>query len=226
MMHKSYLNESLFAEDHPEHMLENPASIRVLIADDHAVVRTGLQLIFDATPDIELVGELAATHELLTQLKEDICDLLILDVGIPGRDTLDVLKDLRIRFPHLPVIMFSMYPEARYATRYLNAGASAYLNKERPPQMLIEAIRTAAKGHRYFPPGQAPHETAPYDSELSDREFQVLRLLAEGIKKDEIANQLGISKNTISNHRNSILKKLNLSNNADLTRYAMQRGLI
>jgi two-component system, NarL family, invasion response regulator UvrY len=209
--------------------------IRILIADDHAVVRTGLQLIFDATPDLELAGELSSTHDLMEQLGHSHYDLLILDLALPGRDTLDVLKDLRIRYPELPVIIFSMYPEEQYARRYLRAGASAFLNKERPAEVLINAVRAAVRGHTYMPPGQVHSQghSAPAESQelspsllLSDREFQVLRLLAEGRKKDEIAQKLSISKNTVSNHRNNILKKLHLSNNTDLTRYAIRHGLV
>ena len=201
--------------------------IRVFIADDHAVIRTGLQLMFDATPDIELVGEMSTTYGLLEAVRQGGFDLLILDVALPGHDPLDLLKDLKRVAPALPVIVFSMYAEERYAQRFLASGAAAYLNKERPAEQLIEAIRAAIRGEHFLPPGQrSPGIAAAAVESLTDREFQILRLLAEGTPKDQIAEKLSISKHTISNHRNRILKKLQLANNAELTRYALQQGVI
>lgn len=209
--------------------------INVIIADDHAVVRTGLQLLFDTTSDITMKSQAETGNELLEQIKKDSYDVVILDILMPGKDAIDVLKEIKQTQPNTPVIIFSMNPESKYAIRMFKNGASAYINKEFKPQKLIEVIRTVATGKKYYTPSQSEliannylsdNETKLPHENLSDREFQVMVLLAYGMRKTEIANKLGVSKNTISNHRNNILKKMNLESNSEITRYSIKHGLI
>ena len=209
---------------------------RIIIADDHAVVRTGLQLILDETSDLSIVEEAANGQELLDKLSIDEYDLVILDISMPGKDTLDVLKEIKARWALIPVVIFSMNPDDIHAIRMIRNGASAYINKETNPEKIIEVLRTVANGKKYFFPHQAeilaemitsPGKSNPSIHDLlTDREFQIFFMLASGLKKSEIAEKLAISKHTISNHRNNILKKMNLSMNSELTRYAIQHGII
>lgn len=208
--------------------------IRIAIADDHAVVRTGLQLIFDETPDLIIAAECKNGNELIKRIKTETYDVVILDIGMPGRDAMDVLKDLKSLKPEQPVIIFTMNPEESYALRFFRNGASAFINKESEPAILIEAIRTVRAGKKYFTPSQlnmlselmSENQQKTSVNQLTDREFQVMSLIAAGESSSSIAFKLNVSKNTISNHRNSILKKLGLKNNADLTRFALQQRLI
>lgn len=211
-------------------------STRIIIADDHAVVRTGLQLILDETDDLSICDEACNGQELLTKLENGKFDLVILDISMPGKDALDVLKEIKSRWGNLPVVIFTMNADEIYAVRMLQNGASAFINKETNPGQIINILRTVANGKRYFSPLQMemmvemvterekkpalPHEM------LTDREFQIMFLLASGTKKTEIAEKLLLSKHTIGNHRNNILKKLNLATNSELTRYAIHHGLI
>jgi len=211
-------------------------SKRIIIADDHAVVRTGLQLILDETDDLAITDEARNGEELLDKLRLNGYDLVILDISMPGKDGLDVLKEIKDTWPLLPVVIFSMNPDEIFAVRMISNGASAYVNKETKPRQIIEVLRTVANGHKYIFPRQAEiladrvFETDKKGSLihdlLTDREFQVFCMLASGLRKSEIALKLSISKNTISNHRNNILKKMNMSVNSELTRYAMQTGII
>ena len=210
--------------------------IRVIIADDHAVVRTGIKLIFDSTAALTIVDEVDKGNDLLNKIKKNDYDVVILDLCMPGKDGFETLKLIKEEKPGLPVVIFSMNPEDQYAIRMIKAGASAYVNKESPAEELMKAIRTVAQNKKYYTPAQSelmmdyinnensgkldPHER------LSDREFQVMRLLASGIKKKKIAEDLSVSINTISNHRNNILKKMDLTSNSEITRYAIQHGLI
>jgi DNA-binding NarL/FixJ family response regulator len=210
---------------------------RIIIADDHAVVRTGLQLIFDATLDLQLVDEASNGMELLGKLKTHDYDVVILDLSMPGKDGIDILKDIKKKYPDLPVVVFSMKPENSYAIRLLKNGASAFLNKETNPDEIVKAIRTVVSGKHYYTPQQAnsfmnviqndiSNEQLKPHERLSDREFQVMCMLASGNKKQIIANKLFISPNTINNHRNNILKKMDMKSNSDIARYAVQNKLI
>jgi DNA-binding NarL/FixJ family response regulator len=209
---------------------------QIIVADDHAVVRTGLQLILDETHDMRIVDEARNGDELLEKLHKSVYDLVVLDIAMPGKDTTDVLKEITMNWPQLPVVIFSMNADDAFALRMIANGASAYINKESQPNELIKALRTVFKGQRYLNPRQAelmlnhftkPSKTnKPPHEELSDREFQVFCLLAMGLPKNEIALKLNISKNTISNHRNNILKKMGFNGNSELTRYALQHGFI
>jgi two-component system, NarL family, invasion response regulator UvrY len=209
---------------------------KIIIADDHAVVRTGLQLILDETGDMAIAAEAINSSELLAKLKKETFDLIILDISMPGKDAIDTLKEIKDQYPQLPVVIFTMNPDEIYAIRMIRNGASAYINKETDPKQIIGILRTVLGGRKYFSPrqtellaelvaGPKKQNTAPHE-QLSDREFQIMFMLASGLRKSEIAEKLAISKNTIGNHRNSILKKLNMSTNAELARYAIQHGII
>ncbi len=212
------------------------AMIRIALADDHAVVRTGLQLIFDETADLEVVAECRNGNELVKIIREKDFDVVILDVSMPGRDAIDVLKDVRRIRSDIPVIIFTMNAEESYALRFFRNGASAFINKESEPGILIEAIRTVHAGKKYFTRSQMEmmsdwmsekqtNQTLLHEY-LTDREFQVLCLIANGESSSTMARKLNVSKNTVSNHRNNILKKLKLKNNSELTRYALTHGII
>ena len=208
----------------------------IIVADDHAVVRVGLQLILDETTDLAIMDEAENGQELLDKLRVRKYDLVILDISMPGTDAMEVLKEIRTCYPEMPVVIFSMNPGDVYAIRMLTGGASAYINKETNPDKIIEVLRTVLSGKKYYFPEHAEmmaeiihhperrnvllHET------LTDREFQIFALLASGVRKSEIALKLGISKSTVNNHRSSILKKMNMSINPELTKYAIQHRII
>ena len=210
---------------------------RIIIADDHAVVRTGLQMILDETGDLCIEEEARNGDELLEKLALGAYDLVILDVSMPGKDAMDVLVEIKTRWAELPVVIFSMNPDVIYAIRMLTNGASAYINKETKPRQIIEILRTVLGGRKYFSPqqaeimadmvteGAAKPRMVPHAA-LTDREFQVFSMLAMGLRKSEIATKLAISINTLSNHRNNIMKKMSISSNMELARYAIQQGII
>jgi len=209
---------------------------KIIIADDHAVVRTGLQLILDETDDMSIVDEARNGQELLDKLSVKIFDMVILDISMPGKDALDILKEIKMQSPLLPVVIFSMNSDELYAVRMLKNGASAYINKETKPSQIIDILRTVIDRKKYISPKQAEmlaeyisiseKDTSNIHDLLTDREFQIFCLLANGIGKTEIAEKLDISINTLSNHRNNIMRKMKLTTNSDLTRYAIQRGII
>ena len=208
--------------------------IRVLIADDHAVVRQGLKQILGRAPGMMAAGEATNGQEALAMIRAENWDVVVLDISMPDRSGLDVLKEIKAERPHLPVLMLSMYAEEQYAMRVLKAGASGYLSKESTADELVKAIAKVVAGGRYVSPSLAeklafemggdssklPHET------LSDREFQVLRLIAAGKSVKDIAAELSLSAKTISTYRARLLEKLNLGNNAELMHYAAQNHLI
>src|ERR1700761_7388223 len=210
---------------------------KIIIADDHAVVRTGLQVILDETHDLSIKAEARSGDELLEQLEAEDYDLVILDINMPGRDALDVLIEIKAERPSLPVVIFSMNPDEVYAIRMLTNGASAYINKETNPKQIIEILRTVLTGRKYYFPlhaeimagmvSEGPEKATllPHNT-LTDREFQVFSLLAMGVRKSQIAEKLSISKNTLSNHRNNIMRKMSITSNSELTRYAIQHGII
>ncbi len=209
---------------------------KIIIADDHAVVRTGLQLILDDTNDLSINGEARNSYELLEKLHNNSYDMVILDISMPGKDALDVLKEIKTLWPNLPVVIFSMNSNEVYAVRMLSNGASAYINKETKPAQIIQILRIVINGKRFISHRQAEilaeYISAPEKSiiaaheALTDREFQIFCLLASGVRKAEISEKLEISINTLSNHRNNILKKMKMSANSELTRYAIQAGII
>jgi DNA-binding NarL/FixJ family response regulator len=208
--------------------------IRVLIADDHAVVRQGLKQILGDTPEMVVAGEATTGQEVLDRVRAEAWDVVILDISMPDRSGLDILKQLRSERPKLPVLVLSMHSEDQYAMRVLKAGASGYLTKDSAPDELVKAIRKVVSGGRYvssllaeklaFEIGtdssRLPHET------LSDREFQVLRGIAAGKSVTEIAAELYLSPKTVSTYRARLLQKMNLGTTAELIHYAMQNHLI
>lgn len=206
----------------------------VLVADDHAVVRLGLRSIIDDTPDLRVAAEVSTGAEVLTLTRERRFDVVLLDLTMPGTSGLEVLAHLRAEHPRLPVLVLSMHAEDQYAVRVLRAGAAGYLNKESAPERLVEAIRRVAAGGRYVSPETAERlldavtigSQGPEHEALSDREFQVMRLLAGGLAVGEIADRLSLSVKTVSTYRTRVLEKLHMRTNADLTRYALANGLI
>jgi two-component system, NarL family, invasion response regulator UvrY len=208
--------------------------IRILIADDHAVVREGLKRIVAETPDMEVVGEAASGHEALDFAQKRECDLVLLDLAMPGKDGLDTLKELRAVRPGLPVLVLSVYPEDQYAVRLLRAGAAGYLTKESAPEELVAAIRKVSRGGRYVSETLAEQLAVLLGSEsdrlpheaLSDREFRVMVMLASGKTVSEVADTLCLSVKTISTYRARALHKMNMRNNAEFSFYAVKHGLV
>jgi DNA-binding NarL/FixJ family response regulator len=208
--------------------------IKVLVADDHAVVRRGLLQILEEAPDMVTAGEAGSGREVLRAIREQHYDVLVLDIAMPQGDGLDVLRQLQTLKPDLPVLILSMYPERQYALRALMAGAAGYMTKESAPDELTAAIRQVAQGKRYITPSLAetladrlaePTKGELHES-LSNREFQVMRLLATGRTISDIAQELSLSTKTISTYRARILEKLKLESTADIIRYAIERGLV
>ncbi len=208
--------------------------IRVLIADDHAVVRQGLKQILGDTPEMLAAGEATNGQEVLDKVRAEAWDVVVLDISMPDRSGLDILKQLRSERPELPVLVLSMYSEDQFAVRVLKAGASGYLTKDSAADELVKALRKVVRGGTYvseflaeklaFEIGtdsnRLPHET------LSDREFQVLRLIAAGKPVKKIAAELSLSVKTVSTYRARLLKKMNLTANAELIHYAIRNHLI
>src|SRR5688572_15077699 len=207
--------------------------MKILIVDDHIVLRQGLkQVLSDGLEKAEF-GEAGNTGEALDQLAKKRWDILVLDINLPGRSGLEVLHESRERFPKLPVLVLSSAPEEQLAVRVLKAGASGYLNKQTAPEELVEAVRKLSAGGRYIGPRLAERlaaelarsEKVPHE-QLSDREFQVMQLLAAGQSLKEIADELSLSVKTISTFRGRILSKLKLDNNVELAHYAREHGLL
>lgn len=208
--------------------------IKILIADDHAIVRRGLKQILTETADMVVAGEAHNGQELLEKMRSDQWDVVVLDISMPGRGGLDILKQLKSERPKLPVLMLTIHPEDQYAVRVLRAGASGYLTKESAPDHLVEAIRKVARGGKYISPHLAERlafnlesiSERPLHEALSDREFQVLRLIASGKTVKEIGEELSLSVKTISTYRTRILEKMKMKNNAEMTHYAIQQKLV
>ncbi len=208
--------------------------LKIIIADDHAIVRSGLRhIVLEEYGDAQ-VSEAGDSNEVLRLVRAETFDVVVLDITMPSRDGLEVLKELRRDFPKLPVLILSMHPEERFAVRALKSGASGYLTKNTAPDELCEALRKVLRGGKYVSPalaelladsiGQVEEQTSA--ERLSDREYQVLRLIASGKTIGEIAEQLSLSVNTISTYRTRILEKMNIKTNAELTRYAIEHGLV
>jgi DNA-binding NarL/FixJ family response regulator len=209
--------------------------IKVLIADDHAVVRRGLKQILDETDgEIRVEGQAVNGREVLEKAQAQDWDVLVLDITMPGRSGLDILKDLRQLRPALPVLILSMHAEEQFATRMLKAGAAGYLNKESAPEELVKAIRKVYGGGKYVSPAHAERMVAELNADpdkephelLSDREYEILCLIASGRTPTQIAKELSLSVKTVSTYRARILEKMNLATNAQLTHYAIKNSLV
>jgi two-component system invasion response regulator UvrY len=208
--------------------------IRIIIADDHPIVRAGMRQIISAAADMMVADEAADGHKLLNKVREEKFDVVILDITMPHMDGLDVLKQLKIEKPKLPVIILSIHPESQYALRVLKAGASGYVTKASAPDELINAIRKVDRGGKYISPSIAEKLAFQLDADfiemphemLSDREYQVMRMLASGKTVTEIAGQLILSVKTVSTYRSRILEKMKMKNNAELMHYAIQNRLV
>ncbi len=208
--------------------------IRVVIADDHAIVRRGLVQIISETPDFEMAGEAENGHELLRLISELKPDVVVMDINMPEKSGWDVMMQLKIESPKLPVIVLSISPEKDFAVKFLKAGASGYLTKASAPEQLVDAIRKVAGGGKFVSPALAEKlasdliadgEQAPHES-LSPREFQVMSLIASGKTVSEIAEELGVSVPTVSTFRARILEKMSMKTNAQLTHYVIKNGLL
>ncbi len=209
-------------------------SIRVILCDDHALIRRGIRDTLADAQDIEVVGEAGDYGELRSLLRDHSCDVLVLDINLPGRSGLDVLHVLKEEGSTLRVLVVSMYPEDQYAIRALRAGAYGYVNKGSDTKQLVEAVRSVATGRKYITPDIAQmlaeslsHPAAEVAHEkLSDRELQTLVLIASGKRLSDIAAELTLSPKTVSVYRARVLEKLALSNNSELTVYAIRNGLV
>lgn len=208
--------------------------IRILIADDHPIVRAGLKQILAEASDIEVAAEAGDGHELLKLIRKGGIDVALLDISMPGLTGLDALKQIKVENPNLPILVLSMHAEDQYGIRVLKAGAAGYLMKSAAPDQLIGAIRKVQRGGRYVSPSLAekiafdlqtgasglPHET------LSDREYQVLCMIASGKTVKQIAAELALSEKTVSTYRARILEKMNMKSNSELTHYAIKLDLV
>lgn len=207
--------------------------MRVLIADDHQVVREGLKRILSEASEIKVVGEAGNAFQLMESLRSENWDVVILDINMPGKSGIDVLKEIKKQYPRLPVLILSMYPEDQFALRAFKAGAAGYLTKAGASDELVVAVRKIQRGGKYVSSSVAeklaealnePNERALHER-LSDREFQVFKMIAEGKTVGSIAEEISLSVKTISTYRSKILEKMNLRNNAEIMRYAVEHGL-
>ena len=203
--------------------------IRVLIADDHKIVRDGLKRILAATADVEVGGEAASGDEALALVKANNYDVAMLDMSMPGLAGIDLIKRLKIERPKLRILVLSMHGEQQYAARALKAGASGYLNKDSAAEALLGAIRKIAAGGVHIGEAAAASlvaaDKSPHEA-LSDREFEVMRMLVEGLGPTEIGERLHLSVKTVSTHKTRILEKLGLGSTAELVRYAIEHKLV
>jgi|SRR5579859_653172 len=208
--------------------------LKVLIADDHAVVRQGLRRILTEIPELNVVGEAQDGQSALSLVRAEPWDVLVLDLSMPGRGGLDILKEVRRERPETRVLVLSMHPEDQFAVRMLKAGAAGYLTKESAPSELVAAVRKVMTGGKYVSPALAEKlafavdrdNDRPRHEQLSDREFQVMRRLAAGLTVQQIADELMLSPKTISTYRARVLEKLELKSNAELIHYAIQNQLV
>ncbi len=215
-------------------MSRSTAKIRILIADDHPIVRQGLRRIVEADAGMVISGEAGDVAALLGALQSTATDLVLLDVSMPGGLFLETLGELRNRHPSIRVLALSVHPEDEWAVRALRAGASGYLTKDHSPDQLLDAIRRVYRGGKYVSPTLAERlasqldgggQRAPHEL-LSDREFEVMRRLGSGLTVSQIAGELALSTKTVSTYRTRILEKMAVATNADLVRYAARHGLI
>jgi len=207
--------------------------IRILMADDHGIVREGMKHLFALTADIAVVAEAANGGQVLERLQQGGFDVILLDMSMPGVSGVNLITRIRSHSPHIPILVLSMHNEPQIARRALNAGAAGYLTKDSEPEILVTAVRKVAQGGRFIDPALAgqmvfetndPGQKAPHE-QLSEREYEILLRLAKGKSLNEIADELAISNKTVSTHKTRLMQKMNFSSNADLVHYAVANGL-
>ncbi|HXH17630.1 MAG TPA: response regulator transcription factor [Chitinophagales bacterium] len=209
--------------------------ISIVLCDDHEIVRKGLRQLLQEQPGFLVLADVASGEELLKELRNTQPDVVLLDLALPGRSGLEVLKQLRLLQPEIKVLVLSMYPEDQFALRVIKAGAQGYLHKDSPPQQLTEAVRAVAEGKKYVSPHMVEilfnevalkNNNQPLHAALSDREMEVLLLLAEGKKLSEIAGALSLSVKTVSTYKMRIFEKLRLKSLTAISRYVTEHGLV
>jgi DNA-binding NarL/FixJ family response regulator len=207
--------------------------IKVIIVDDHPVVRRGLKQIIEDEPDMEVAGEAKNAGECFSLVRKTDCTLVVLDITLPDRNGFDVLKQLKYEHPNLPILILSVHPEDQYGLRFIKAGASGYLMKEGAPEELVKAIRKVNAGGKYVSASLAEKLVSHLDAfdkppheNLSDREFQILCMIAQGKSLKNIADELCIGEKTVSTYRSRIMEKMKIGTNSGLTRYALENKLI
>lgn len=206
--------------------------IKVFIADDHALIREGIKKLVNATGTVKVVGETGEPYKLVEMLGKVKCDVLILDLSMPGKSGLDLLKEIKAALPEMKILIMTMMPEDQFAKRTLKAGAAGYLTKGSDPEELITAIVKIASGRKYITPSLAEKLAQDLDNDfekplhnlLSDREFQIMEMIASGKSQTDIAGELSISISTVNTYRSRVLKKLNLNSTAELIHFAFRNG--
>jgi len=207
--------------------------IRVIIVDDHPVIRRGLKQIIGDEPDMEVVGEAENARECFSLVRKTDCSLVVLDINLPDKSGFDVLIQLKSEKPDLPILILSVHPENKFASRLVKAGASGYLMKESAPAELVKAIRKVSSGGKYVSESlsekiifQADDSERPLHESLSNREFQILCMIAQGKTLKSIAGELCVSEKTVSSYRSRVMEKMKMSTNSDLTLYASEHHLV
>jgi DNA-binding NarL/FixJ family response regulator len=207
--------------------------IKVIIVDDHPVVRRGLKQILHEEPDVKVVGEAESAQEAFKIIRTIDCDAVVLDISLPGASGVEILKQLKYEYKKLPVLILSVHPEEQYAVRVMKAGASGYMTKESAPDELVKAIRKIVSGGKYISSSLAERLITDIDAsgkpsheKLSDREFEIMRMIAQGKAIKKIAEELYLSEKTVSTYRSRIMEKMKMSTNSDLTRYALENHLV
>jgi two-component system, NarL family, invasion response regulator UvrY len=207
--------------------------IKVIVVDDHPVVRRGLKQIIEDEPDMEVAGEAKNAGECFSLVRKTDCTLVVLDITLPDRNGFDVLKQLKYEHPNLPILILSVHPEDQYGLRFIKAGASGYLMKEGAPEELVNAIRKVNAGGKYISASLAEKlvshldalDKSPHEN-LSNREFQILCMIAQGKSLKNIAGELCVGEKTVSTYRSRIMEKMKIGTNSGLTRYALENKLI
>ena len=209
--------------------------IRIFIADDHPLIRKGIKDFLEEEIDFKVVADATFPHEILKGIKEHNPDILITDLSMPGRGGLDLLNDLKQLYPKLPILVLTMHPEERFAVRALKAGVAGYLTKDTKPEIIVKAVRQIIDGRKFITPSIAEKLAIELDRDLldklpheilSDREFQIMRMIASGEKVSTIAGKLSLSVRTVNTYRSRILEKMKMKTNTELTLYAVENHLI
>ncbi|MCZ7602861.1 MAG: response regulator transcription factor [Melioribacteraceae bacterium] len=208
--------------------------MRIILVDDHELIREGLKKVIAKESDIDVIGEAQNADEMFELLSKNKIDIVILDITLPGRSGLDLISEIKTHYPDTRILILSMHPEDRFAVRALRAGAFGFITKGTASKILIEALRKIADGRKYITPTLAEHlaleldvdHDKPLHENLSNREFEVMRLIAEGKSVSEIAEMLFISVNTVTSYRSRIMEKMKMKTNAEIIRYAIEQNLI